>query len=213
MDERRIDVLEGRLQRLERANLAMGRECRRWRLGAGGLVLAGLVLGVAGADSNSDQVPRKLEAQNFVLRDATGRTRASLGFRADGTPGFALMDELSRVRLALDLCGNGAPAVNFYSAEGKLLTALAVRPDGSPALGMFDSQGQVRASLDLSHEETAPGLSLYDREGTMRAAIAVRPDQTPGLGLFDPEGEAFLSLDADSVPNRPAPRSEAPQSR
>lgn len=219
MDEGRMDVLAERLQRLERANAAMARECRRWRLATTGLVLAGLAIGIAGAGSGTDDLSRKVEAQNFVLKDSAGRARASLGFRSDGTPGFALMDELSRVRLALDLCAGGVPAVNFYSAEGKLQLALAIRPDGSPALGMFDGQGQVRASLDLSHEQTAPGLSLYDNEGAMRAAFAVRPDQTPGLGLFEANGSAFLSLDGDSTPNKPAqtpapaPRARTPQSR
>jgi hypothetical protein len=208
MDERRLEEMAERLDRLEQANRAMGRACRRWRLAAGGLLLAGLVLGVAGAAS-TELIPRTLEAQNFVLRDTAGRMRASLGFRADGTPGFALLDEHSRVRLALDLCAEGAPAVNLYSAAGRLQAAVAVRPDGSPALGFFDGQGQVRAALDLSHDETAPGLSLYDGTGTMRAAMAIRPDQTPGLGLFDAQGNVFLSLDPDTEGNRPTARASA----
>lgn len=212
MVEGRIDALAEAVEGLKQSNAALRLECRRWRWGVGGVLVA-LVAGAAGAGSNVDQVARKLEAQNFVLRDANGRTRASLGFRSDGTPGLALLDEASRVRLALDICGDGAPAVNLYSAEGKLVGALAVRPDGSPALGMFDSKGQVRASLDLSHKETAPGLSLYDNEGTMRAAVAVRPDQTPGVGLFDPEGHAFLSLDADSTPSKNVTQAETPQSK
>ncbi len=107
MDDVRIDALAESVQRLHQSNLAMARECRRWRIGAVGVLLGALVLGVAGAASSLDQAPRKLEAQNFVLRDPEGRIRASLGFRADGTPGFALMDERSRVRLALDLCDDG----------------------------------------------------------------------------------------------------------
>ncbi len=103
--------------------------------------------------------------------------------------------------------------MNLYGAEGKLQAAVAIRPDGSPAFGMFDAQGQVRASLDLSHKETAPGLTLYDNTGTMRAAVAVRPDQTPGIGLFDPEGNEFLSLDADGVPNKPVPRAATPRAK
>src|SRR4051812_37686809 len=124
MGEVRSDELMERLERMQRANLAIVQECRRWRHAAGGLVLVALVLGVAGAASTKDVAPRTLEAQNFVLKDTSGRTRASLGFRSDGTPGFALMDERSRVRLALDLCGDGAPAVNLYGAEGRLLAAM-----------------------------------------------------------------------------------------
>jgi hypothetical protein len=209
MDERRIDALTEAVEGLKQANQALSVECRRWRFGVGGVLIISLVAGAAGAGSSADQVPQKLEAQSFVLRDPAGRTRATLGFRADGTPGFALLDEASKVRLALDICANGAPGVNLYSAEGRLLAAVAVRPDGSPAFGMFDSKGQVRASLDLSHNETAPGLSLYDNDGAMRAAIAVRPDQTPGVGLFDPDGTPFVSLDADSAPRKPVAQAGA----
>ena len=84
IDERRMDVLAGRLDQLEQANRAMARECKRWRLGGGGLLVFGLLLGVAGA-SSTDLIPRQLEAQNFVLKDPAGRTRASLGFRLCST--------------------------------------------------------------------------------------------------------------------------------
>src|SRR5262249_33900525 len=125
MDERQLEAMAERLDRLEQTNRAMNRACRRWRLAAGGVLPAGLGLGLAGA-SSTEIIPRKLEAQSFVLRDGAGRIRGSLGFRADGTPGFALLDEHSRVRLALDLCAEGAPAVNLYSAAGRLQAAVAI---------------------------------------------------------------------------------------
>ena len=196
MSEARVDRLTDRLDRLERVNGALGRECRWWRRGAGALVLGAAVMVFGGANKESF-VPRTIEAKNFVLKDELGRVRASLGFRHDGTPGFALMDELSRVRLALDLCPDGAPGVNLYDKNGGLLAAVAVRPDGSPGIGMFDGAGKVRLSLDSGQRGEAPGLSLYDRSGTMRAAVAVRPDDTPGVGLFDVQGQVFLSLDAE----------------
>jgi hypothetical protein len=203
-----VDVI-GRLERLEQANRALGRECRMWRRGAGGLAVAVTMLGLIGA-GQAVKAPRTIEAQNFVLRDEAGRVRASLGFRSDGTPGFALMDELARVRLALDLCADGAPAVNLYDTDGGLQAAVAVRPDGSPGLGFFQDQGKLRLSLDLGPNSTAPGLSLYDRSGTMRAAMAVRPDETPGLGLFDPQGKVVLSLDAEQAGKPPVPATASP---
>lgn len=200
MDQAQVGALVDRLDRLERTNQTLASECRRWRRGAGAVLVVGMVLGLAGA-KEIERIPRTLAAQNFVLRDEAGRVRASLGFRADGTPGFALMDEQSRVRLALDLCADGAPAVNLYDKDGTLQSALAVRPDGSPGLGFFDAQ-MVRLSLDLGPNRSAPGLSLYDREGTMRAAVAVRADDTPGVGLFDAEGEVALSIDSDTTDAR-----------
>jgi hypothetical protein len=212
MGEDRNESILARLERLEQSNRAISKECWRWRIGGGGLVIAALVVGIAGA-SSSDRAPTKLEAQSFILKDAAGRTRASLGFRADGTPGFALLDDASRVRLALDICPDGAPAVNLYSPAGRLQAALAVRPDGAPALGLFDGQSQVRVSLDLSHEEKAPGLSLYDDSGTMRAALAVRPDQTSALGLFDGRGEVIVSLDHETKGIRSSSTAGAPKAR
>jgi hypothetical protein len=212
MGEERNRSILVRLERLEKANLAMSSECRRWRIAGGGLLMAAVVFGIAGA-SSSDRAPSKLEAQSFILKDPQGRTRASLGFRSDGTPGFALLDAASHVRLALDIGPDGAPGVNLYSPTGRLQAALAVRPDGAPALGLFDGQAQVRVSLDLSHDEKAPGLSLYDDAGTMRAALAVRPDQTSALGLFDGRGEVIVSLDHETrgklvTPNAGAPRAK-----
>ncbi len=191
-----------RLDRLEAMNRAMGRECRRWRLGAGAAVLVAAVLAAGGANKEAF-VPRSLEAKNFVLKDEAGRVRASLGFRQDGTPGFALMDEQSKVRLALDLATNGAPGVNLYDPSGALLAAVAVRPDGSPGLGFFDPTGKIRLSLDSGQRGEAPGLNLFDRSGTLRAAMAVRPDDTPGVGLFDDQGEIFLSLDSTHGVRKP----------
>jgi hypothetical protein len=212
MGEERNGSILVRLERLEQANLAMSRECRRWRIAGGGLLTALVVVGIAGA-SSSDRAPSKLEAQSFILKDAEGRTRASFGFRPDGTPGFALLDAASHVRLALDIGPDGAPGVNLYSPAGRLQAALAVRPDGAPALGLFDGQSQVRVSLDLSHGEKAPGLSLYDDSGTMRAALAVRPDQTSALGLFDGQGEAVVSLGDETKGKSLNPSTGAPRAR
>ena len=146
MDEGRRDGLAESLDRLERANAAIARECRRWRLGGGGLVLAALMLGVAGA-SSTELLPRKLEAQNFLLRDTAGRARASLGFRADGTPGFALMDEHSRVRLALDLCAErrtgGEPLQRGGEAPG----------------GPGDPPGRFTGARVLRRSGAGPGLA------------------------------------------------------
>ena len=200
-------VLE-RLDRLEKSNRELGRECRWWRRGAGGCGLVVVVLGMVGANA-VEKVQKTVEAQNFVLRDAIGRVRASLGFRSDGTPGFALMDEEARVRLALDLGADGVPGVNLYGTDGQLQAALAVRPDGSPGLGFFNDGGKVRLSLDLGPQRAAPGLTLFDRAGTLRAALAVRPDQTPGLGLFDERGQVFYSIDADSMEKVARTRADA----
>jgi len=178
-----------RLEWLEVSNRSLTMALRRLKLGGLVGVASLAVLFLTGAVS----IPESLESRNFVLRDASGKVRAALAMRPDGTPGLAFFEKDGRVRLSLDLGGDG-PAVNLMNGIGKPLAALAMRKDGTPGLGLFDESGQVRVSLDL-YRNGLPAVNLYGDQGLLRAALAVRPDGSPGLGLFTAEGDFGSSFE------------------
>jgi len=189
-----FEEMVGRLDRLERTNQELRRTCRNWGRLARGVLLGGLVAGIAGAKYADDL--KRIEASHFVLKDKSGKMRASLGIRADGTPGLGLFDDRGKVRLSLDISPDGTPGVNVYDKESTLRAAMAIRPDGTPGLGLFNEKQEVRLSLDVNPDGT-PGLNAFDSSNVLRAALAVRPDGTPGLGLFDAGGQICFSLDGE----------------
>jgi len=189
-----FEEMARRLDHLERTNQELRRTCRRWRRVGRGVLLGGLVAVIAGA-KYADEL-KTIEASHFVLKDKSGKMKAALGIRADGTPGLGLFDQGGKVRLSLDISPDGTPGVNIYDKESALRAALAIRPDGTPGLGLFNEKKEVRLSLDVNPDGT-PGVHAYDKSNVLRAALAVRPDGTPGLGLFDAEGRICFSLDGE----------------
>jgi hypothetical protein len=89
------DSLSARLDRPER-------ESRRWKRAALGSWVAIAALFLLGQSPPRPGGPvRAVEADQFVLRDARGRTGATLGRETDGTPRLALHDPAGRARATL----------------------------------------------------------------------------------------------------------------
>jgi hypothetical protein len=199
MIDARLESMESRLQRLEHANEALARRCRRWKQAAATALVGTLAVVITGAAS----LPGLIEASQFVLRDKAGRMRAALTIRPDGTPGLGFFDEGGRPRLSFDISPKGESGVNIMDATGRPQAALAIRPDGTPGLGLFDPLGRVALSLDVDAMGRS-GVNLYGEDGRLRAALAIRPDGTPGLGIFDGQGNVRNSV--EDQPDAPAAR-------
>jgi hypothetical protein len=128
--------VEERLKRL-------GKENKRLRLLAWGVVvLAGgsLLLAASGVRARPPQLGRIVEAERFVLRDASGKPRAVLGMDAD-EPGLWLYDAGGKPRAALAVTAD-RPGLALYDASGNARAALAVTA-GGPALWLYDKAGNV----------------------------------------------------------------------
>jgi hypothetical protein len=202
-DDRDVVRVLRRLEQIEKSNEALSRSVRRIRFATLGAAAGLGVLLLAGAAA----LTPCLEARNFVLRDESGKMRAALAIRPDGTPGLGFFDESGRVRLSMDL-GPTGPAVNLMNGIGQPQAALAVRPDGLPGLAIFDPSGQARLSLDVT-EAGIPSLHLYGKQGQLRAALAIRPDGSPGLGFFDDEGQLKASFETPKPPGGDPERRDA----
>jgi len=137
-----------RLEKLERQN-------RRLRQ-AGTLValaaLCGLFMGQAPPRS------RVVEAEKFVLKDANGRVRATIGMDEARHPAIMLFDDNRREVAALFSSG-----VVFYET----LSATSNGSRGEPSAGLSSSLGLLvrRAGASVILAPEGPTLTLRDTNG------------------------------------------------
>lgn len=164
--------IQERLERLEMENRRA-----KWlaALSAAAVVisLASSMLGRVHAQAQAS--PHTVEAQEFVLKDASGRERADLGVGNDGTTAFVLENSQGKDRLALYVGGNGRTGLGFKDDQGMLRLYLAADTDGTPR------------------------LSLGDAQGTPRAELSLRQNGTPRLVLADPLGNPIWAVSCDST--------------
>jgi hypothetical protein len=156
---------EDRLENME-AELKRARGRIRWVLALAGLCLVSTVvvygLGRARMTAHaSEGTSKEIHANNFVLEDANGKPRASLGMDDDGV--------VLRLRY-----GNGNIGAALCLHEDKVVLSLS------------DNNGKPRAVLGLAQK--MPLLCLYDEKEEARATLAVLADG-PHLALRDEKGE------------------------
>ena len=156
-------AIEDRLDRLER-ELSRSRKRFRWLiLGAGLGLLSAAVLYASRDHSDAAKVGQELRATSFILEDANGKPRASLGLDEDGL-------EL-RLRYENDNIG----------------AALCLHED-KVVLSFADKVGKPRAVLGLT--KNVPLLCLYDEKEEPRVTVALLQDG-PHLVLRDEKGNAL----------------------
>jgi hypothetical protein len=178
-------TLEERLTRLERMN-------RRLTLSlvlAGGMVATLVVLAVGGC-TGPTAPPESITARQFVLVDAKGKRRATLGTTTDRA-GLWVFDEGGKTRAMLGMFRDG-PGLDLVDEGGKTRVGLALTKDG-PSLTLFDEKGQNAAASLVVNPAGQPGLWLLGMkgEGTKgNACLAFNENGSPALSLHDKEGDA-----------------------
>jgi hypothetical protein len=151
-----------RLSRLELQQAKLQRSNKHLRMMTCAVVLlCGALLTMA--ETNS-AVPDTLEAQQFLLRDSTGKLRGAMGVTSDGAVGLNLSDPSGRTRVTVDLASNGTPGVDLYDQDGKVRATMALGDAGQPGLGLYGPNGHLRTSLDVPAPKT-PGLAFYKDDG------------------------------------------------
>jgi hypothetical protein len=119
MNEQAIDVLVRRLERLERQDRRIERTGSLLFLG----VAAALLLGQSQCNSSKSDVSRAsdiVEAQEFVLRDTSGKVRAKIGMTTGLGPELSLLDSTGKKRLSLSISdiGGGNGVLGFDDKDG-----------------------------------------------------------------------------------------------
>jgi hypothetical protein len=121
--------------------------------------------------------PATIEAQSFVLVDASGRKRAELGM-------------LYQVQRTLEATSRGARPSSDLPG---LVTV-------EPGLVIFDAEGKSRAVLSLSHGDGTPALVLLSDKGNPTAVVGHGLDGRPCLALYDPVTGRLARLVAAEQP-------------
>jgi hypothetical protein len=171
------------------------------RLGHFGLI-AFLGMGVAFlmGQAGRSVVPEVIEAQRFVVKDASGKSIAALGADRDGAPLLVLMNSDGRLAATLDVTSQKKPTLTLYDGAGKSRVVLAVDADGSPALAMNDKTGTPRVGLAVATQGSG-GLVLYGDRNAARASLGLGTDWSPYLVLLDENGNVRTALgQAEALP-------------
>jgi hypothetical protein len=188
----RIREVEARLDR-RLAALESQRDRLRWMarlIGAafvGTLIALAIVLRTA---SNADGAlaTRSLFAEEVVLRDVEGVTRARLGTDSDGRTQLSLSDRDGRGRLRLTVLADGSPGVTISDAEARPRAVLGYLPDGTTSLVLADAQGTSRAVVGLEPDGSTHAL-FADRAGRIRTLVGVGADGVPSVSVLEGERE------------------------
>lgn len=189
----RLESVEGENRRLKRAGVAA--------LAVGAAVLLT-------GQAVPSQVAKLVEAEQFVLRDPSGKARAWLNVAdgavnlaladknersrtllyvmADGTNGLILATEDGKTRVEMKLGANSVPTLSLTDKDNRRI-GFFVLADGRPALGLVDRTNRVRSALGLEADGKVR-LMLSDKNATERAELAVLPDGTPRLTLIGHAG-------------------------
>lgn len=128
-----------RLEKVERQN---------WRMKVGGI----LILLVAGAGLLMGQAMPKVttvEAEAFIVRDATGKQRAAFHLAPDGGVALSFFDPAGVGRAALRIDREGSPDLTLIDQSAKNRAVLRVERNGAPGLTLFDQAGNPRATLHV----------------------------------------------------------------
>ena len=161
MEQSTGDLIE-RLSRLELQQSTLQRSNKHLRLATGALMLiCGALFTMA---QTSSIVPEAVEAQQFLLRDSSGKLRGSMGVLSDGAVGLNLEDPAGRTRVTVDLSTNGTPGIDLFDQDGKMRETIALGPSGQPGVGLYGPDGHLRTALDVPAAKT-PGISFCHDNG------------------------------------------------
>ncbi len=178
--ESSLETLANRVAKLE----AQNRRLRKTGIAA--LVVAAAVIAMG-------QAPAKkiIEANEFVLKDAAGKTRARLDMEV-GRPTLALLSAGGLPIAAL--AGGDEP---FFTLQ-KPGTTEQVQLGASKAfVGLAIYDKEIRAGLSL--QKGVAALDIADEKGRVQLSLSGSSTETnmttgPGLTIHDPDGKAFVSL-------------------
>lgn len=145
-------------------------------------------------------IPEVIEAQRFVVKNASGKSIAALGADRDGAPLLVLMNSDGHLAATLDVTVQMKPALTLYDRDGKGRVVLAVDADGSPALAMNDKTGTPRIGLAVATQGSG-GLVLHGDRNAARASLGLGTDWSPYLVLLDNNGNVRTALgQAEALP-------------
>jgi len=165
MNEPTMNNMVLRLDRLEREN------CWLKRIVA--LVLIGFAAVVLMGQAKPSKVAKVIEAEKFVVRDMSGKVRASLATDSDSRPTLNFYDTKEKESMTMGFMGltaDGLPFLRLGGESGQGRVAYL----GVQGLALFDRNGKARVSLNTN----GPSLELYDDEAFVKLGSYVGQSRT-----------------------------------
>ncbi len=160
--------MEERLSRLERDNRRMKQ--------AGVLALAVIAAVVLMGQATGSKVAKVVEAEQFVVLDASGKTRVQLGVTTTGRAVLFLLDQEEKIRVQLVAAAGEQAQIRYGGSRLNLVDVFGGRAelsvfDRRPVLSLLDTSGKTRVRLGVEpHSAVEPGtgrvkLDLFDMSG------------------------------------------------
>jgi hypothetical protein len=133
MDRQSIEVLAGRLDRLESQNHEqkrvaerLERENRRLKRTGAAVLIGVILLAIAGADGKTEL--RALEAKELTVREKDGKSSITLGIAQNGDPTIVFRKQFAgqdkTIRLAMYVARDGVPVWLVLNQSGEALLEL-----------------------------------------------------------------------------------------
>jgi len=190
------DLLEQRIERLERSNDLLERQNQRLArtvrlLQRGGLIvalLAAVPLIIGGARRPEEL--KVVEAERFTMRSEDGKGRAELMMTPDGYPALFFIDENQKVRLALDLKRDGRPVLSMRDKEQKHRILMSASETTS---SISLSHATNRSGIGLAVNSEVPILTFVDGTGKPDLRLDIDPKIGP-LILFEGDKDRSMSI-------------------
>lgn len=181
MNEPTAHTLTQRLDRVER-------ELRWWRRGAASAMAVTVAVVLMGQALPQNPT---VEAQKFVVKDATGMVRAELVGEANGPTSLHFYDQDGKRPVVMEW--NPEDAAGFYLQSGTATVSLTT--DGWPALYLGLESGKTGALLAhrnltlYEDHETRAVLGQTEIEGALTGTLDKR--SASSLVLFDRDGKVI----------------------
>jgi hypothetical protein len=107
------------------------------------------------------EVPKVLEAEQFVLRDGRGRARATLSLR-DGEPAFHMLDSsgIPRMMITFELGGRGV--IRIENDQG---ASIGMSVDNKGAVGFSISRQGGTFAFEAGLRDGDLQIVIYDQQG------------------------------------------------
>lgn len=144
--EERIRRLESAVRRLSWLNVVFG-------------IVAGFALFLFFQKWRDSRREHRIEAESFVLKDATGKTRG-LWSATGAEPGLMLADEKGIERVRMGIIEQG-PYIGLQDAEGRLRVGVTEARGGG--LTLLDENSKDR--LSLSCPDAGAVIAIKDEKG------------------------------------------------
>jgi len=197
-----VNDLEKRLARLERSRYVL--------ILVMGVLAFSAVASMLYVTASASGVPKRLEAEQFILKDRDGTERGAIRIRS-GVPVFELTYQGSSVFLSVGTQGPlislaepttgsratiaaGATTVGLLMERGTAVASAGVTA-GGPGI-VLDNGGPASHKLYLHDGSQESGLQVFESNGVVRIDLALAHAQA-ALNLYAPDGTEAWSSAAD----------------